>query len=406
MINNRVIGGTLIVAGTCIGAGMLALPVTTAPTGFLLSLFILCCAWFFMLITGLYVLEVNLCLPKGNNYVSMTQETLGKQAAFITWALFVLLLYSLLAAYVTSGGELTEQLLQGAFGKDIPAWIGPLVWTAAFSLLIFFGVKPADYCNRVFMVGLVITYSFVVVLGIKHIDIRHYQPGSAVTLFAAFPIIFTSFGYQIVVPSMSEYLDFDANKTRKVITYGSLLPLLVYGLWEAIIFGTIPAHGEHSLTSILHSGQATKALITVLREVYGSSFIAGAINGFVFFAIASSFLGVSLGLFDFIADSTHLAKDHRSRWMLIGLTFIPPLIYAEVYPHGFIMALSYAGIFVAILHGILPVIMAWANRYQRQDFVYRIGGGKILLSLTLLFFVLVILFDIGTMAGWLPGLQI
>lgn len=403
MITNRIVGGSLIVAGTCIGAGMLALPVSTAPTGFFLSLFILTCAWFFMYLTGLYVLEVNLRLPAGNNYVSMAQASLGKNAAFVTWLAFICLLYSLLAAYVTSGGELTEQLLEGLFGVDVPRFLGPLVWTLAFSILIYFGVKPADYLNRLFMTGLILTYGFVIILGSRHINSDYYQVGNGWALFAAFPVIFTSFGYQIVVPSMSEYLKSDSKKIRRVILFGSLIPLVVYCLWEALIFGTIPSEGGQSLQSILQSGQTTKALIQVLQYVYGSSLISMVIRCFIFFAIASSFLGVSLGLFDFIADSLHVSRMNNSRLMLIIFTFLPPLIYAELYPHGFLVALNYAGLFVAFLHGILPVMMVYAMRARGNPQI--VWGGTPLLALTLGFFIIIIGFDIGTMFGYLPGLH-
>ena len=39
-MNTKIIGGTLLVAGTAIGAGMLALPVLTGMAGFVPSLFL------------------------------------------------------------------------------------------------------------------------------------------------------------------------------------------------------------------------------------------------------------------------------------------------------------------------------------------------------------------------------
>jgi tyrosine-specific transport protein len=47
----HLVGGTLLVAGTSIGVGMLALPVATAAGGFLPSLMIYFLCWFFMLCT-------------------------------------------------------------------------------------------------------------------------------------------------------------------------------------------------------------------------------------------------------------------------------------------------------------------------------------------------------------------
>ena len=49
-----------LVGGTCIGGGMLALPVSTSLVGFLPSLVVMTLAWIFMTCTGLLILEVNL----------------------------------------------------------------------------------------------------------------------------------------------------------------------------------------------------------------------------------------------------------------------------------------------------------------------------------------------------------
>jgi tyrosine-specific transport protein len=388
-------GAAFIIAGTCIGAGMLALPVSTAPAGFFVSVVALVIAWFFMYVSGLYVLEVNLTLAQGNNYVSMARLTLGDRVATLTGVGFALLLYSLLAAYVTSGGELTAQLLQQGFGRSVPRELGPILWTLGFAGLRYYGLKPMDNLNRVFMLGLVITYAIVVLCGIPHVEVKRFQTGEVMAFLTVFPIIFTSFGYQIVVPSISAYLDFSAPKVRQAILLGSVLPLIVYMCWETIIFGTIPSQGQHnSLAAILHSGHTTKMLIDVLQASYHSSLIGSAIHSFIFFAISSSFLGVSLGLFDFLADSLGL-KDQSSQLYLLLLTFVPPLLYAEFFPYGFLFALNYAGILVALLHGVLPVLMVWVCRRQAQQG----RRGVVLMGASLVFFIGLVLLDVAAMLG-------
>jgi tyrosine-specific transport protein len=74
---SKIFSGSLLVAGTSIGAGMLALPVATANCGFIpaVCLYIVC--WLFMALTGLLLLEVCLWLPKDANMVSMSYHVLG-----------------------------------------------------------------------------------------------------------------------------------------------------------------------------------------------------------------------------------------------------------------------------------------------------------------------------------------
>ena len=53
-------GGIALIAGTAIGAGMLALPCATYSLGFIPAALLLVLTWFFMTQTAFYFLEVNL----------------------------------------------------------------------------------------------------------------------------------------------------------------------------------------------------------------------------------------------------------------------------------------------------------------------------------------------------------
>jgi tyrosine-specific transport protein len=95
---------------------------------------------------------------------------------------------------------------------------------------------------------------------------------------------------------------------------------------------------------------------------------------------------------DFLADGLKIQKDKSGKILLSSLVIILPLIFAIVYPKIFLLALSYAGSFGAvILFGILPVAMVWAGRYYKKTQAIRLlPGGKISLIL-LLFFALTII---------------
>ena len=68
-----------LVGGTCVGGGMLALPVSTSMIGFGPSLVVMVLAWLFMTATGLLILEVNLWMKKEDSHmVTMASRMLGK----------------------------------------------------------------------------------------------------------------------------------------------------------------------------------------------------------------------------------------------------------------------------------------------------------------------------------------
>jgi len=86
---------------------------------------------------------------------------------------------------------------------------------------------------------------------------------------------------------------------------------------------------------------------------------------FAFFAIVTSFLAVSLGLIDFLADGLNISATKKwNRFLLCLLTLAPPLVFGVGNPHLFLKGLQYAGgVGVMVLYGILPVWMVWKGRY-------------------------------------------
>jgi tyrosine-specific transport protein len=112
---------------------------------------------------------------------------------------------------------------------------------------------------------------------------------------------------------------------------------------------------------------------------------------FSFFAIVTSFLGVALGLADFLTDGFKIKKTWEGRLVACALTFIPPLIFVFTYQRGFYLALEHAGAFVAILLGILPCLMAW--KLKSAPFYQSVMGKTLLLSI-MIFSLLVVIIDL------------
>ncbi len=62
-MKNRALGSIFIVAGTTIGAGMLAMPLAAAGVGFGVTLLLLATLWALMCYTALLLLEVYQHVP-------------------------------------------------------------------------------------------------------------------------------------------------------------------------------------------------------------------------------------------------------------------------------------------------------------------------------------------------------
>lgn len=112
-------------------------------------------------------------------------------------------------------------------------------------------------------------------------------------------------------------------------------------------------------------------------------------------AIATSFIGVSLSLFDFLTDGFHIRRTRLGKLKTLAMTFIPPALFTLLYPKGFILALGYAGIFVAILLILLPAAMTFSGRYVKKvSKGYRAMGGIPFLIIAAIFAIAVILIEV------------
>lgn len=374
-----VLGGTLLLAGSCIGAGMLALPVITGIGGFTPSVFMFVLAWLFMTSTALLLLEANLAVGHNLSLVSIAGRTLGKTGKALCWILFLFLFYSLSIAYIAASGSILQSIIADLTGAEFPIWAGSVLFTGVFAIILFIGTRPVDYVNRLLMAGLIITYCALVLLGSLHINPEYLTVKHWTYAWAALPVLVISFGFHNMIPSLAMYMKGNVKRLRITVLVGSVIPLLIYLIWEAVMLGIIPIQGREGLMHALDQG---KAATHALRAVVGRSWISTVAHAFALFAVITSFLAQSLSLVDFLADGLKISKVGFNRAFLVLLTLAPPFTFAFAYPDIFIKALNMAGGFSAvILFGVMPVLMVWVLRYKRKIVTsHMIPLGRLLLS--------------------------
>ncbi|MFN0064884.1 MAG: amino acid permease [Chlamydiales bacterium] len=391
-----VLGGVLLIAGSCIGAGMLALPVVTGPGGFIPSMGCFLIAWLFMTLTGFLLLEANLTLGYKLSLVSLADKTLGPVGRFLCWVLFLFLFYSLGIAYIAASGSILQSILADLMGVLIPQWGGSLLFTTLFAAVLLIGTRFVDYANRLLMLGLVISYCALVFLGSFHIRLEYLLVSQWKYAFAALPVLVISFGFHNMIPSLAMYFEGDVKRLRITVLIGSLLPLLIYFIWQAVMLGIIPSQEIYS--AIDQGEAATEAL----RSIAGQSWINAVAQSFALFAIVTSFLAQSLSLVDFLADGLKVPKIGIGRVLLVFLSLAPPFTLTFLYPGIFLRALNLAGGFSAvILFGIMPALMVWVLRYKKKiQMSPLIPAGRLLLSLILIVASSIFLLELAQELGW------
>jgi len=396
---NKFFGGVLLIAGTSVGAGMLAMPVMSSFCGFIPSFILLILFWAFMLLTAYLFLEVNLSMKGEVNMVSMAEKTLGQTGKVICWITYLLLLYSLTAAYIAGSAPIFTEILQVVTDNNAPEWVGPLPLIIVFGIFVYLGTKPVDYINRLLMLGLVVSYIILVFFVPQHIRLEYLKHLAPKTMLLAVPIMTTSFGYHIIIPTLTTYMRHNVKKLRLMILVGSLIPVSVYILWELLILGTIPMEGDLGLFNTwLQSKPVTISLMNTIQNPW----IATGAEAFTFFAIITSFLGVSLSLSDFLRDGLRIKKTHVGRFFVCLLTFGPPLLFVYTYQRGFYLALEFAAAFVAILLVLYPALMTWVLPNKKGFFGTLAGRAVLIVVILIALFIVVI--DILEKFGYLRPL--
>lgn len=385
------LGGILLISGTCIGGGMLGLPIATAKSGIFNSGFLFLSCWILMTFTALLTLEVNLCFPKNSNVISMARATLGKPGEFICWTIYLLFLYSLVAAYIAGGQDVLHGLLLKA-GFVTPVWISGVLFVLVFGYIVAAGIKQVDIFNRLLMVVKLSTVFLLIYLIALHINIQHYQAGKMQYVLPAITVTIASFGFSIIVPSLRTYFDDDIKKLRIAILIGSFLPLLCYLAWDAVIFGLVPLAGDYGLARLIDANQPVTSLLQSINFYIPSHYISLLSHTFTAICVLTAFACVSLGLWDYLADGFKINKQNSAKWFITLFTFLPPLLIVTFYPKAFILFLSLGGLFCVVLQALMPAIMAWHCRYIKKiDMTYQVYGGKPTLLLAISISILVIM---------------
>ncbi len=384
----HMLGGTLLISGTMIGVGMLALPVATGPGGFLPAIAIYLLCWVFMLCTGLLLLEVCSWMPKDANLISMAHKLMGPFGKNLCWIVYLFLFISVMIAHIAGGGNIVSEISGGI----LPPWLSMILYVLVFSPVIYLGTRSVDRLNLTLMVGVAISYFLFVFVSYDHVDLKLLTYTDWPKALIALPILFTAFTYQVIIPSLMTYMDRDVKKVRRCIILGTSIPLVIYLIWELLILGIVPTADLIAASKLGHNA------VMPLKQFIESSSLFAIGKAFAFFTMTTSYIALSLAYIDFLADGLKVKKQGWRKIALCFAIFAPPTLISLIKPDIFLHALSYAGGFsCAILFGLFPPVMVWIGRYVKGHAKdgQQIPGGKGFLSLLIAFVIFELFLELG-----------
>lgn len=344
---NKPLGAIMLIAGTAMGAATLALPLCLSQAGLLATLLLFGVTWLMMYWSGLILGEVALAQPAGTSFVTMAENSLGRYGYTLAWMSYGVLLLTLLMAYYTGIATLID--FNNAFFDHVI--IGSTIVAVMVWLILYMGTAFIDALNRVMLYVLIIVMAAMLFVLAFRMQLSSWLwlPLNWSSISYALPIVVTGFGFQVVVPSIRNYLDDQKKSFDYVILWGSLIPLMLYLIWT---IGLITGLDIQELSSMYHTND--HAINVLMHDVIHKWMM----NTFIFAAIVSSLLGVSLSFADFIADAFKL----KPSLLTTGLAAIVPWILMQLFPAAFMEILRFGGFIVAILNVLLPCLMLLKQR--------------------------------------------
>ncbi|CAK9067187.1 unnamed protein product [Durusdinium trenchii] len=308
--NSKDTAAAVLVTGTAIGGGFLALPYTTAPSGFVPSFVVMLFSWALLFVQAQVATDLLVEESKGEavSFAVAAQRRLGSKGEIVISVLFLLLMMTTLVSQYAEAGALFSTLtgmpqnlarLLLSLALAILTWKSPTTRTAAVNGLLTLGFVLASFV--VFGTGLPLAHWDRLLRS----DWRNYA---------------RSF------------------RMKRAIFVGSVLLLILETAWSALGLALVPFHGglrEDPVTVLLRQGGP----------------VASAVLGLGCFAVVTTILGTNLALRSFCRGAKLLPPS----WAYSLGVLLPALA-----PKGaFFAAIDFAGAYpVTLLWGCALPLMA------------------------------------------------
>ncbi|WP_454440737.1 amino acid permease [Vibrio bathopelagicus] len=351
----KLFGSSLILSGTALGAGMLAIPMVLAQFGFLISSVLMLLIFVGTTYSALLLAEACTKTKDNSGMSSVAYLTLGSKGKHFINALFYLLLVCMLIAYILGVGDIIHKLLLDV-GVDISSSVAYTIFSLLMGVIVVSGKSYIDKLNRGLFILMVVMLFIVIASLFSNIRLDYLTQTSNYTandVVQYSAVIFTSFASMVVIPSLVIYnREATQKQIRNMILLGSVIPLICYLTWLFAIIGNLGTDAIsqfHNISELISAFSGQSAWLKVVIALFSA------------LALVTSFLGVSMALYDQNKDAVT-----NNKLLAYALTFVLPLVLAELFASQFVSMLDYAGMVLVFLAIWGPLAMV--VKVRRPDF--------------------------------------
>ena len=351
------IGSIMLIAGTCMGSGMIALPMVLAKIGIIPSIIFMIAMWAAMYLSSLVGIELNIQAGKSMTLGQLGKHFSGRMAESIGTLSMKVLAYALLAAFLYGGSSILQRLIPSCSIHQVISGFALVGF-----LLLTLPTQWLDYINRCLFSSLLIGIGVLIALlavMINWSDLPLFAPSyQDLSLWAMImPVVFTSFGFHTIIHTITKYCGNNTAVLKKAFFWGSLVPALAYIIWTASVVGAVhhnnPEFYQQMISGKVEVGDLVKELSHLTQWPLMQMFIWCLLVT----KLVVSVIGVGLSLRDSINT---LIKKESILLHHVGSSFAaiaPAYVIAMMVPNAFISVLGFAGMILAIIAILLPVYL-------------------------------------------------
>ncbi|WP_375749105.1 amino acid permease [Vibrio sp. HN007] len=369
-MNSKLLGSALIISGTALGAGMLAIPMVLAQFGLLYGTLLMVFIWFGTTYSALLLLEATIKSGGGLGLNSIARQTLGKPGQLITNGLLYALLICLLMAYILGAADILSSSLS-SIGVSMSFTQSQVVFTLTAGVIVALGTGLIDKLNRVLFFVMIASLFATLILLLPQFSSENLIQVSShdhLGLIKTSAVLFTSFGFMVVIPSLVSY-NHEANdkQLRNMVVIGSLVPLFCYLCWLFAVLGNLPPEELKEFSSVSE---------LMAKFEHDAPLVGSILTLFSGLALLTSFFGVAMSLFNQNSDTFN-----QNRVVTYIITFVLPLAGAILAADQFLSILAYAGIILVFLAVFIPLAMVQKLRNNGTHAErYTTEGGRFMMT--------------------------
>lgn len=338
----KLVHAICLIFGTCVGAGLVALPMLAVHVGIgpasLIIMMMVYIAWRSSMMT----VDLNALHHTPSSIVQLGEIYSGKKAFSITLASFYLLSFSLLTVYFSCVSDTIKTFCH--FGQTT----GILICGCGLFGVLSLKTRIFSRLNTCF-VGLLMVVIAVAIFQTCADGQRALpeSPWQAKNLFAFLPVIFTSFGVQNVCHTIYGYLDGDKRKIRLAFFIGILLPAVVYIAWIACVLSTIASNDAAFYQRLQAHEVSVGELISFLCDCSHYKSLGFFLKTLTLLAVITSAVGIAIGL---LQSMKELLSDKSARLLVCIVPVVINLTISDV----FLKILSFGGMVATVFVFFMP----------------------------------------------------